>query len=172
MMKLRISVAAAGAALAVSAAGALLVPGVASAHTGTQTLTFTSEAGKIINYAGGVGAEQDTDVNSAGTIIGFDELNFTVIGTTLSADITFDLNGGFLYGTIQITPGHPGHRPGDRGHRQLRQRNRDDHRHGHRQQERSRHDHLPLDGKEGQRARCVPDRGVRSGTRRALTGNQ
>ena len=67
--------------------------------------------GKIINYAGGAGAEQDTDVNSAGTIIGLDELNFTVTGTTLSADITFDLNGGFLYGTIQITPGHPATSP-------------------------------------------------------------
>jgi len=31
----------------------------------------------------------------------------SVTGTTLTAEIAFDLDGGFLYGTVQISSSHP-----------------------------------------------------------------
>jgi hypothetical protein len=102
-MKLRVSLAAAGAAVALAITGALLVPAMASAHSGTHTLKFFAVAVKSITFTKSTGAQQDTDV-SAGKAIGFDELNYTVTGeTTATADIAFDLNGGFLYCALHLS---------------------------------------------------------------------
>lgn len=49
---------------------------------------------------------QDTDFNSAGTTIGFDNLYLTFTSTTsASGTATLDIKGGFLYATLATTNG-------------------------------------------------------------------
>ena len=48
-MKLRTSLAAAGAAVVLGTTGALVLPAVASAHSGTHTLKFISVQQKSVN---------------------------------------------------------------------------------------------------------------------------
>jgi hypothetical protein len=99
-MKLRTSLAAAGAAVVLGTTGALLVPAAASAHSGTQTLKFISVTGKSVTFAKTGGGQQDTDVNAKGKIVGFDMLHFTFTSsTTADVNVTVDASGGFLYGT-------------------------------------------------------------------------
>jgi hypothetical protein len=57
----------------------------------------------FVTLASTPGAEQDTDVSTAGTLIGFDEVTVTIGTTTNTADIAFDLNGGLLDGTLTIS---------------------------------------------------------------------
>ena len=50
------------------------------------------------------GGSQETDVNAAGKTIGFDVLYFAAVSpTTGNINVTFDMSGGFLYGTANIT---------------------------------------------------------------------
>jgi hypothetical protein len=103
-MKIRITVAAAAAAVALGATGALVLPAVASAHSATHTLKFVSVLKKLVIYTKATVAEQDTDVNSAGKAIGFDELTATQTGkTTGTADIAYAEKGGLLYGSLTLT---------------------------------------------------------------------
>ena len=102
-MRIRSPVIAAAAAVALGTAGALLAPAAASAHSATQTLTFTSVVRNFVSFTSTTGAEQDTDVTSAGTVIGFDEVSVTLGTTANTADIAFALNGGLLYGTLTIS---------------------------------------------------------------------
>jgi hypothetical protein len=102
-MRVRRSVTFAGAAAVLGAAGALLAPAAASAHSATHTLQFTSEVRTFARFTTITLAEQDTDLSTAGKIIGFDEVNVTLGTTTSTADITFDLNGGLLDGTLTIS---------------------------------------------------------------------
>lgn len=44
--------------------------------------------------------DQETDVNSTGKTIGFDDLNVTFMGPSGTGDVALDIEGGFLYGTI------------------------------------------------------------------------
>jgi hypothetical protein len=49
---------------------------------------------------------QETDVNSMGKIIGFDDVNVTFTSrTSATARVTVDIKGGFLYGTVTSTNG-------------------------------------------------------------------
>jgi hypothetical protein len=99
-MKFRTSIVAASAAVVLGTTGALLVPAVASAHSATHTLKFISVIQKSIMFTTTTGAQQDTDVNAAGKIVGFDMLDYTVnSATTAAVNITGTLSGGFLYGT-------------------------------------------------------------------------
>jgi hypothetical protein len=100
-MKFRTSLAAIGAAVVLGTTGALVVPAVASAHSGTQTLKFISVQKKSVVFTKSSGGQQDTDVNAAGKTVGFDMLYFAIVSaTTGNVNATIDTAGGFLYGTL------------------------------------------------------------------------
>ena len=103
-MKIRRHVAAAGA-VALLGTGAVVIPAVAaSAHSTTHTLRFTSVTKKSAMFTKRTGGQQDTDVNKAGKIVGFDMLYFALKSKNSSAvKVTLDTKGGFLYGTFTIT---------------------------------------------------------------------
>ena len=99
-MKLRTSLAAAGAAVVLGTTGALVLPAVASAHSASTTLKFISVQQKSVRFGKASGGNQDTDVNAAGKTVGFDMICFTATSATTGAfNVTVDTNGGFLYGT-------------------------------------------------------------------------
>jgi hypothetical protein len=100
-MKLRTSLAAAGAAVVLGTTGGFLLPAVASANSATHTLTFTSVQKGTVSFTTATQGIQDTDVNSTGKTVGFDMLFFMATSATTGAvNITFDTKGGFLYGTF------------------------------------------------------------------------
>jgi hypothetical protein len=102
-MKFRTSLTAIGAAVVLGTTGALVAPAVASAHTGTQTLKFISVTKKSIMLTKTTGAQQDTDVNTAGKTVGFDMLYFApTSATTAAVNVAVDTTGGFLYGTLTV----------------------------------------------------------------------
>ena len=105
-MKIRMSIIAAGAAVVLGGTGALALPAVASAHSATHTLKFTSVTIKSVQFTKTSRGLQDTDVNSNGKTIGFDEANITFASkTSATADVAIDISGGFLYGTVTTTNG-------------------------------------------------------------------
>ena len=102
-MKLRTSLAAAGTAVILGTAGAVVLPAVASAHSGAQTLKFISVTKKSIMLTKTSGAQQDTDLSATGKIVGFDMLYFAAASATTGAvNATVDTAGGFLYGTLTV----------------------------------------------------------------------
>jgi hypothetical protein len=102
-MKLRRSLATAGAALVLGATGALALPAVASAHSSTHTLKFLAVQKNMVIFTKATGGVQETDVNAAGKTAGFDMLYFTVMSPTRAAvHATVDTTGGFLYGTFTL----------------------------------------------------------------------
>jgi hypothetical protein len=101
-LKIRTSLAAAGAA-ALLGAGALVLPAVASASSATHTLKFISVTKASTMFSKSAGGQQDTDVNTAGKTVGFDMLYFTAVSATNgNVNVTVDTNGGFLYGTLTV----------------------------------------------------------------------
>jgi hypothetical protein len=103
-MKIRAIIAVAAVAVALGTTGALVLPAVASAHSATHALRFVSVLKKLVIYTKTTVAEQDTDVNRAGKVIGFDELYATQTGkTTGTADVAFAETGGLLYGALTLT---------------------------------------------------------------------
>jgi hypothetical protein len=104
-MKLRTSLAAGGAAVVLGTTGALVLPAVASAHSGTTTLKFTSVQKGTVSFTKATGGIQDTDVNTAGKTIGFDMLYFAATSpSSVAVNLTVDIKGGFLYGTFTFNP--------------------------------------------------------------------
>jgi hypothetical protein len=103
-MKLRTSIASAGAAAVLGATAALALPAAASTHRTTHTLEFTSVTARSVNFSATTGGQQDTDVSRAGKIIGFDELYFAFNPKTKTAsgEVALDIAGGFLYGTFKL----------------------------------------------------------------------
>jgi hypothetical protein len=100
-MKIRTSIAAAGAAVILGGAGALAFPAAASAHTATHTLKFISVTASTVPFTNTAAGFQDTDVNSAGKTIGFNDLYVTITGKNAGiGNVALDVKGGFLYGTI------------------------------------------------------------------------
>jgi hypothetical protein len=105
-MKIRTSIAAAGAAVVLggtvlAGTGALALPAIASTPSATHTLTFTSVTANAVSFTATTEGLQDTDHNSAGKTIGFDDLVLTFTGrTTAKGDVAIAVKGGFLYGTI------------------------------------------------------------------------
>jgi hypothetical protein len=100
-MKLRTSIALTSAG-ALIGAGAFMVPAFASARVATHTLTFTSVTKTSIDFSKTTGAQQDTDVNAKGKVVGYDMLYFTIVSKTTGAiNITGDTEGGMLYGTAE-----------------------------------------------------------------------
>jgi hypothetical protein len=115
-MKIRRSIAAAGAAavLVLGGTAALLVPAAASAadvtHTRTHTLTLSSVLENSVTFptttSGTPYLEQDTVFNSAGETVGFvnEYMNFTT-NTSASGNATLAIKGGLIYGTLVTTDG-------------------------------------------------------------------
>ena len=102
-MTIRTSIAAAGAAVVLAGAGAVLLPAVASAHSTTHTLKFTAVTLKGGNFSKTSGGGADQDVNSAGKVIGFDVTNYGFNPTTKaeSLNVALSTNGGILYGALK-----------------------------------------------------------------------
>jgi hypothetical protein len=104
-MKLRTSLAAAGAAVVLGTTGAFVLPAVASAHSATTTLKFIAVQKATVSFTRTTGGIQDTDVNTTGKTIGFDMLYFAATSpSSLAANLTVDTKGGFLYGTMTFNP--------------------------------------------------------------------
>src|SRR5215472_7765307 len=105
-MKLRTSLAAAGAAAVLGVTGALVLPAVASAHSASTTLKFVSVQKATVTFSKSTFGAQDTDVNAAGKTIGFDELYFAATSaSSAAANVTGDFKGGLLYGTFTVNLG-------------------------------------------------------------------
>jgi hypothetical protein len=103
-MKLRTSLAAAGAAVVLGTTGALVLPAIASANSTTHTLKFTGVQKATVSFTKTTGANQETDVNAAGKTVGFDMIYFAATSATSAAvNATFDTSGGFLYGTATVS---------------------------------------------------------------------
>ena len=104
-MKIRTSIAAAGAAAVLAGTGALLLPAVASAHSTAHTLKFTAVALTGAKFSKTAAGQVHKDVNGAGKTIGFDMIYFQVDPATHkpSGGVTLDTNGGFLYGTLKFS---------------------------------------------------------------------
>jgi hypothetical protein len=102
-MKLRTSLAAAGAAVVLGTTGALVLPAVASANSATHTLKFVSVQKATVSFSKTAQGQQDTDVNATGKTIGFDELYLAITSASgAAANVTGDFNGGLLYGTFNV----------------------------------------------------------------------
>jgi hypothetical protein len=101
-MKIRRSIAATvGAALV--GAGAFVLPAFASASAATHTLKFISVEKASVQLTKTMSAQQDTDVNSKGKVIGYDDLYFAAISNSAAnAWFTLDVDGGFISGTFKI----------------------------------------------------------------------
>ena len=106
-MTIRTSIAAAGAAVVVAGAGAVLLPAVASAHSTTHTLKFTAVQLKQAKFSKTDGGTTEQDVNSAGKTIGFDVTNYGFNPTTKaeSLNVALSTNGGILYGALKPSNG-------------------------------------------------------------------
>ena len=102
-MKLRTSLAAAGAAVVLGTTGALVLPAMASAHSVTHTLKFIAVQKASVNFTTATQGIQETDVNTTGKTVGFDMLYFNIVSSSSAAvNATIDTKGGFLYGTFNI----------------------------------------------------------------------
>jgi hypothetical protein len=104
-MKIRTSIAAAGAAVVLGGAGALALPAVASASAATHTLKVTAVVTAQTVFSKGIAGQAENDLNSAGKIVGFD-VAYIVVNPqtgTGSGNLTLDTSGGLLYGTLKLT---------------------------------------------------------------------
>jgi hypothetical protein len=100
-MKIRTTMAGAAAATIVGT-GAFVLPAAASASTTTHTLKFIAVTKSSTALSSSAEAEQDTDVNSAGKVVGYDMLYLAFASTSATINITVDVNGGMLYGTATL----------------------------------------------------------------------
>ena len=104
-MKLRTSLAAAGAAAVLGVTGALVLPAVASAHSASTTLKFTAVQKGTVKFSTAAQGIQDTDVNAANKTVGFDMLYFAAASPSPPpVNFTVDTKGGFLYCTFTFHP--------------------------------------------------------------------
>jgi hypothetical protein len=108
-MKVRTYLAVAAAAGLVGS-GAFLLPAAATTQQpacacGIQTLRFISVTKNSTAFSKTTAAQQDTDVNAKGQVIGFDQLWLTFDPKTGrgSGNFTFDYRGGFIYGTLRLS---------------------------------------------------------------------
>jgi hypothetical protein len=103
-MKVRTSLAAAGAAAVLGIAGALALPAMASAHDASTTLKFDAETVNTVGFTKTTAGFQATDVNHAGKTIGYDVVYLTATGSkSATLNVALDVKGGLLYGTLTTT---------------------------------------------------------------------
>jgi hypothetical protein len=107
--KLLTGAAAAAAAATIAVTGitaASAAPHSGPAHNASHTLKFTTVVVKRVAFTRTNFGLQETDVNSAGKTIGFDNVNIrSTSRTSARADVAVDVKGGFLYGTVTTTNG-------------------------------------------------------------------
>lgn len=102
-MKIRRAITAAAAAVAAAVAVAFALPAVASAGAAAHTLKFISVQKASVQLSKTMFAQQDTDVNGKGKVIGYDDLYVAVISSTTGDGwVTVDVDGGFIYGTFKV----------------------------------------------------------------------
>jgi hypothetical protein len=102
-VKIRTSVIAVAAAAIVGTGAFVLPAAAASARTSAHTLQFTAETAGSSAFSSSTEAEQDTDINSAGKVVGYDLLYVTLVSSSAAVvNITVDVNGGMLYGTATL----------------------------------------------------------------------
>jgi hypothetical protein len=101
---------AAAAAAGLVGSGAFLLPAAATTQQpacscGIQTLRFISVTKNSIQFSRTTAAQQDTDVNAKGQVIGFDQLWLTFNPKTGRGwgNFTFDYRAGFIYGTLRLS---------------------------------------------------------------------
>lgn len=100
---MRTALIAAGSAVVLAAGGvAIALP--ASASGGTHTLKFTAVTLKSANFSKTNFGQSEKDV-VAGKIIGFDMVygHFNTKTETARGGVTFETNGGVLYGTLKFS---------------------------------------------------------------------
>jgi hypothetical protein len=98
------SIAAAGAAVVLGTTGALVLPAVASAHSASTTLKFTAVTNNSVPFTSTTNGSQETDVNSTGKTIGFDDVYIMITGpNSATANVALDIKGGLLYGVVTTT---------------------------------------------------------------------
>jgi hypothetical protein len=101
-MKIRRAITATAAAALVGT-GAFVLPAVASAGPAAHTLKFISVQKASVQLSKTMFAQQDTDVNGKGKVIGYDELYVAVTSSTTGDGwFTGDVDGGFIYGTFRL----------------------------------------------------------------------
>jgi hypothetical protein len=103
-MKVRMLIAAAGAALILGSAGPLVAQAAASTHGATRTLTLTARTLGDLSFGQTRADLLGTDANSAGKTVGYDEiyLSFSSM-TTGRGNAAFAFDGGLLYATVATT---------------------------------------------------------------------
>jgi len=70
------------------------------------TLTFVSRTDNTMNFADTTSsANQDTDLDSKGNTIGYDNTYVTTTATGATADAALAIDGGFLYATFATNDG-------------------------------------------------------------------
>jgi hypothetical protein len=109
-MKLRASIVAVGAAALVTTS-AFALPALASPAAKSHTLKFISDLSRSTDFTKSALGRQDTDLNEAGKIIGFDML-YIVINPktgTAKANVTIEVKGGLLYGVLNLTDSPTSH---------------------------------------------------------------
>jgi hypothetical protein len=83
-----------------------VLPAVASAHNASHTLKFTPVTVKGTRFTSTTFGNQETDVNSTGKTIGFDDVYFTLTGpSSAAANVAVDTTDGFLYAVATSTNG-------------------------------------------------------------------
>jgi hypothetical protein len=103
-MRIRTSIAAEGAAVVLGTTGALVLPAVASAHSASTTLKFTAVTNKSVSFTSTTNGNQETDVNSTGKTIGFDDVYVMITGpNSATVNVALDIKGGLLYGMVTTT---------------------------------------------------------------------
>ena len=79
---------------------------MASAHNASTTLKFTAETKARVKFTSTTFGGQETDVNSTGKTIGFDDLHISGTSpSSFTAHVALDIKGGFLYGVVTTTNG-------------------------------------------------------------------
>jgi hypothetical protein len=101
-MKARAWIVVVGTAVALSGAGAVLLPAAASTSNATHTLKFTSVQQAATQFSKTISGAVDKDVNKSGKVIGYDMLRISVNPSagTGTINVTVDTKGGLLYGVL------------------------------------------------------------------------
>jgi hypothetical protein len=101
---------AATAAAGLIGSGAFLLPAAASTQQpacscGIHTLRFVSVTKNSVAFSKTTAAQQDTDVNAKGQVIGFDQLWLSFNPKTGRGwgNFTFDYRDGFIYGSLRLS---------------------------------------------------------------------
>ena len=95
-------VAAASAVLTLASVSPSFASSAAKPATVAHTLKFISVEKGSVNLSKTMAAQQDTDVNSKGKVIGYDELYFASGKTSAAGWATLDVDGGFIYATFTV----------------------------------------------------------------------